>query len=259
LIDEGVFDDVDFALMVHPAGEGFSYMKRTSSVSSDVLQVSFISYPKISKDSVSEAVAEMSSRISRLKGELPVRSEVSVERIDELCGWTEVRIRLIAPDVPTVTRLSHKVIFEAGEAAEKAGVSMHHRYYMNTYADMIWNNPMSEAFRKNLLELGEQPVDHIDRPNRGDEGNVSHVVPSICTWINASESPVETHAKEFAEATITDAGHEAIILGAKALAMTAIDLFTDRELVKEAISDFSHVSPSRFSEIQLRNCISINQ
>jgi len=80
---------------------------------------------------------------------------------------------------------------------------MYHRYFMNTYADMIWNMSMSEAFRKNLIALGEEPKDAIDRPNRGDEGNVSHIVPAICTWIRSMESTVPLHSKEFAQTTIT--------------------------------------------------------
>ena len=123
---------------------------------------------------------------------------------------------------------------------------------MNTYANMIWNMALSEAFRKNLITLGDNPIDAIDRANRGDEGNVSHVVPAICTWIGATDAPVPGHAKEFANATVTNAGHKCINIGAKSLAMTTLDIFNDEKLVDNIVSEFSQVSPERSAEILTR-------
>ncbi len=65
------------------------------------------------------------------------------------------------------------------------------------------------------------------------------------------------HTEEFASSTVTPLGHDAIMKGAKTLAMTALDLFTDRMLVQDALSEFVGVSRERALEIAHRNNISI--
>jgi metal-dependent amidase/aminoacylase/carboxypeptidase family protein len=252
LIKKGEFDDVDFAMMVHPAQEPFCYMKRTSSAASSGIQVSFIQGVLQMTGKFSEAALQLDEKIKEIKKELPDDANVWIDRRDEASDYVELRVRVSGSDAPTVEVLANRMIMEAETCAREKGVAMYHRIFMNTYADLIWNMPMSEAFRKNLQALGEDPRDSIDRPNRGDEGNVSHVVPAICTWIRGTRTEVPLHSKEFAVETFTDVGHDCIVLGAKSLAMTALDLFSDPDLVYKAIKGFEQVSQVRSSEILAR-------
>ena len=77
-------------------------------------------------------------------------------------------------------------------------------------------------------------------------------MPAICTWIRGTRTHVPLHTKEFAEDTLTEVGHKCILLGAKSLAMTTLDLFNDPNLVKESIEEFKQVSPVRSAEILSR-------
>ena len=252
LVDKGVFDDIDFAMMIHPAGEGFCYLKRSSSIASTGLQVSFMRKLD-SSNNVQGAVEKMISWIDQLNTESSDMVRVKLERMENTEDWTEMIISFRAPSVPKVEMLAEEALIEAKRIAEESVVYMHYRYFMKTYADMIWNIPMVKATKNNLIRLGEEPVWEIDRPNLGDEGNVSHIVPSICTWIRCTNNHVRGHTEEFAEATVTHLGHEAIVKGAKTLAMTALDLFTNKKLVQDAISDFISVSKKRAEEIAMRN------
>jgi metal-dependent amidase/aminoacylase/carboxypeptidase family protein len=252
LVDKGVFDDVDFAMMIHPAREGFCYMKRSSSIASTGLQVSFMRKPNSLK-AVHCAVEKMTSWIDRINNESSDTIRVKLERMEDAEDWKEIIISFRALTVAQVEKLAEEALIEAEKIAEESGVYMHYRYFMKTYADMIWNIPMVEASKNNLIRLGEEPVWEIDRSNLGDEGNVSHIVPTICTWIRTSNNSVIGHSEEFAEATLTHLGHDAIVKGAKTLAMTVIDLFTNKKLVQESISDFISVSKKRAEEIALRN------
>lgn len=252
MIDKGIFDDIDIAMMMHAGHEGYSYMRRTSSVASTGLQVTFIQGLPHLKGSSLDASTIMTSRIESMRKELKEGKDVWIERIDSSSDCDEIRIRAIGPDINSVHQLAYKISNQADMVAQEIGVTMHHRYFMNTYANMIWNMTLSEAFRKNLLTLGDKPIDAIDRANRGDEGNVSHVVPAIYTWIGATDSPVPGHSKEFADATVTNAGHKCINLGAKSLAMTALDIFNDEKLVDNIVSEFNQVSPERSAEILTR-------
>jgi metal-dependent amidase/aminoacylase/carboxypeptidase family protein len=252
LIENGEFDDVDFAMMVHPAQEQFCYMKRTRSAASTGIQVSYIQGVPHTTGKYSEAALQLNAKIEAMRKELPDGSDAWIERRDESRDYVELRLRVVGPDVLTVELLATQLIMEAETYARKNGVAMYHRYFMNTYADLIWNMPMSEAFRKNLQALGEKPRNSIDRPNRGDEGNVSHVVPAICTWIRGTRTHVPLHTKEFAEESLSKVGHKCILLGAKSLAMTTLDLFNDPNLVVKSIKEFKQVSPVRSAEILAR-------
>ena len=111
---------------------------------------------------------------------------------------------------------------------------------------------MSEAFRKNLIALGQEPKDALDRPNLGDEGNVSFIVPAICTWIPATNKLVPLHTKEFANDTVSDIAHDCILLGAKSLATTALDFCSDTKLVDDVMTEFQQVDIARAAEISAR-------
>jgi hypothetical protein len=65
-------------------------------------------------------------------------------------------------------------------------------------------------------------------------GNVSYVVPSIHPMIAVAPPHVSIHTPEFADHSRGEAGDRAVIDGAKALAMTVIDLWTDAGLLDAA-------------------------
>ncbi|MDP8987151.1 MAG: amidohydrolase, partial [Actinomycetota bacterium] len=58
-----------------------------------------------------------------------------------------------------------------------------------------------------------------------DMGNVSYLVPSIHPMIKVSPSGVSIHSADFARHARSAAGDRAVVDGAKALAMTIVDLW----------------------------------
>jgi hypothetical protein len=69
-------------------------------------------------------------------------------------------------------------------------------------------------------------------------GDVSQAVPSIHAYIQICSEEIAGHSREFAEASASKRGEEVILIAAKAMAMTAIDLFTDAELMESAKEEF---------------------
>jgi hypothetical protein len=61
-------------------------------------------------------------------------------------------------------------------------------------------------------------------------GNVSKLVPSIHPMIAIAPPTVSLHSKEFAEFAASESGEQGVIDGAKALAMTAIDVLCQPDL-----------------------------
>jgi len=73
-----------------------------------------------------------------------------------------------------------------------------------------------------------------------DYANVQNVVPGT-TISPYHGTGFGGHTKEFAAATMSDEGHEALIASCKVLAMTAIDIFTDPKLLKKIKKEFAEV------------------
>lgn len=73
-----------------------------------------------------------------------------------------------------------------------------------------------------------------------DYGNVQNVVPSV-TIYSYIGTGFGVHTKEYAEAARSEEGHEALIAACKVLAMTAIDVFTDQELLEKIRKEFAEV------------------
>jgi len=107
---------------------------------------------------------------------------------------------------------------------------------------MVTNVTLAEAFAKNLTALGRKVETPEGKGGGGstDMANVSHEVPAVHAYIAiCNPGEAASHSREFAKATLTEMGHKGLLDGAKALAMTAIDIFTDPELLKAAKAEFA--------------------
>ncbi len=97
---------------------------------------------------------------------------------------------------------------------------------------MNTNMPLAESFRANYAALGRAvPADEARRPmGSTDMGNVSKIMPGIHPGIAIAPEHVNGHSPHFAEYAASDDGQRAATDGAKALAMTGIDVLADEEL-----------------------------
>ena len=114
---------------------------------------------------------------------------------------------------------------------------------------MVHNLPLSQAFQHNAETLGRVfiPLDHpaYARAGSTDMGNVSHHVPAIHPNLASAPADCVIHNAEFARWAGSELGDQAAIDGAKALAMTAIDFFTDTHLRAEVEAAFGATAGNR--------------
>ena len=130
-------------------------------------------------------------------------------------------------------------------AASATGATLEFEVVSPSYQSRVMNKAMGDAFVRNLEILGEPiiPLPPDSGAGSSDIGNVSHVVPSIHPYISICDKSVAGHSREFAEAAASRKGHEAMLTAGKALAMTAIDMFTNPEFMKRVKEEFrNHTS-----------------
>ena len=72
-----------------------------------------------------------------------------------------------------------------------------------------------------------------------DMGNVSYLVPSIHPIVQVSPPNVAIHTTEFARYARSESGDKAVLDGAKAMAMTVVDMWCDAALMDAVRADFT--------------------
>jgi metal-dependent amidase/aminoacylase/carboxypeptidase family protein len=125
---------------------------------------------------------------------------------------------------------------EAGAAAAGCGCTI--SWDDPAFADMLDCGPIVDAYAANATTTGRTLADPSIAPfpvvGSTDMGNVSYVVPSIHPMIAVAPPRVSIHTPEFATYARGEAGDQAVVDGAKAMAMTVLDLWTKPDLLDAA-------------------------
>jgi metal-dependent amidase/aminoacylase/carboxypeptidase family protein len=108
---------------------------------------------------------------------------------------------------------------------------------------MVDNAPIVAAYVANAARVGRDVQDPraTGRAVVGstDMGNVSYLVPSIHPMIKVAPDGVPIHTPDFATWARGDEGDRAVIDGAKAMAMTVVDLWCSDALREAAAAEFA--------------------
>jgi amidohydrolase len=145
-----------------------------------------------------------------------------------------------APTVELLEENLEKVKNCARGAALATGADVSFRQVANTYANKVPNMALSEVFKVNLEALGaEFPEAVSEGPGAStDFGTVSQVMPAATASIFIGEN-VALHSYDATKVTASETAHEAVIISAKSLAHTAIDVLTDAALLKRIKKEHS--------------------
>ena len=251
----GAFDGVQAALMIHPADADLASM---STIAIQQLLVSYegrsahaAAFPWEGRNALDAAVLgyvnvaalrqhiESSERIHGIFTKAGDRPNI-VPR--EAAAHWYVR----SPTMESLEVLKGRVLtcLEAGAVA--AGCTMRHDWNEFPYAEVRDNSAMLDAFSANARHIGRPMAD----PAAGhrvvgstDMGNVSYLVPSIHPMIQVAPLGVPIHSPEFTAYAGGEEGDRAVIDGAKALAMTVVDLWTDGAVLAAAQEEFTRIDP----------------
>ena len=247
----GAFDGVDAALMIHPAGVNLASMPCIC-----VAEVEVIYHGRSS-----HASAMPHKGINALDGLLLAYQAISnlrqhirpTERIhgiiteggaapnivpDRTAGQFYVR----AANEKDLTKLKPRVqaCFEAG--AKGSGSEVEVNWAGVDYLDLNTNWPLADNFQAHAETLGRDFVPYEEALGFGagstDMGNVSHRVPSIHPMLAVAPPNVVIHNPEFEKWAGSEKGDQAVLDGAKALALTTADFLLSPELQGQAKQAF---------------------
>jgi len=97
-------------------------------------------------------------------------------------------------------------------------------------AEVLWNNYAAQGVQ---IRPWQETIKGIPMAST-DFGNVSQKIPATSSGIAVTEPGTPGHSVQMADATMTEKGQEAMIVGTKALAMTLVELLAEPENLKRA-------------------------
>ncbi len=247
MADNGAFDGIDVALMLHPRGQGNPVgLLHLTAISLDVEFWGKSSHAAAAPwDGVSalEALVLAINNINALRFHIKDRSRIAGIITDggkfpNVVPEHAAAIYMIraANDV-YLDELCEKVLDCFKGAALSTGARLDYRWGLRCSA-MRHNPVLIELWTDNMQTLGRRINEISDTGGSTDMGNVSVIVPSIHPFIAMSSGLLALHSTEAAVAAASDAGMEALIDGAKALAMTAADVISQPETLSQIKEEF---------------------
>ncbi len=252
LAEQGIFEDLSAVLMVHPADR---YMVEVSSLAMDALEFTF--YGKAAHAAASphegrnalDGVIQLFNVLNALRGSL--RDEVRINGIITEGGQVAnvipakaiARFYVRARDRAVLAGIVERVYACARGAAEATGTQVEWRNYELSYDNLVTNKTMARVFEQQLSLLG---ISKIATAKKGmgslDIGNVSKIVPAIHPYIAIGPQGLIAHTPEFTQASNSSSGNEGLIIGAKALALTALEIIQKPALLQQIKAEFAGLS-----------------
>ena len=247
-VEHGFLDDVDVALMVHPAGK-----TRLSgpSLANNHLYFHFYGKPSHAGSSphkgvnALDALVLLYNGISVLRQQLPdgirvhgiitnggqapnvipeyasAHYYIRAHTREEVLAL-EPRIRAIAEGVALATGTTVKIEHQVGPR------------------DFNINHTLNNVLLEEFTAAGEE-VELKEKEGLGstDAGDISHAVPTGHPYIKIGPDDLIGHTVAFREAANSVKGYEALVTGAQVLARTGLRLLTDAALLQETKDEFA--------------------
>ena len=242
LIEQNAFEAVDVAMMVHPSP--FNLVKFTCLALMHI-EVTFhgkaahaAAFPWDGVNALDAAVSAYNS-ISMLRQQM--KSTCRVHGVINNGGTkpniipelATMEYYLRAPTRVEVEELHTKVMacFEA--AAKASGCTLEVPEQFPLYENVYTNPVLSDLYEANAVALGTNFTEVTFPCGSTDMGNVSHVVPSIHPFYRVGDGSQVNHTREFTGVCNTPTAHRSTLTAAKAMAMTAIDVFSNPGLLEQ--------------------------
>lgn len=147
-----------------------------------------------------------------------------------------------APTSATLENLKVRVQHALESGAHATGCTCRHEWVGHPYAEMKNNEALSAVYGLHSATLGRTlavPTAHNRVVGSTDMGNVSQLVPSIHPMIKVAPTGTAIHTRDFAGYAISPEADAAVIDGAKAMALTAVSYWTDPALQAQIRSGFA--------------------
>jgi len=247
MAERGAFSDIDIAMIVHPSTLNVASNRSLACITLDVEFFGKAAHAAVLPE---EGINALEAMILSFNGINSLRQHIREQaRIHGIItkggdapnvvpAYTAGSFLVRAMDDTYLEELKGKVLncFKAASLATGAKLKFRWKDY---YAPLLTNTTLADVLAANMCALGREPQPIPDRAfGSSDVGNVSRVVPTIHPEVAIAPRNISLHSAEFAEAAVSEEGNRGLLDGAKALAMTAVDLLVNPETIAKIKEEF---------------------
>ncbi len=242
LLEEGAFEGVDAAMMIHPLNQNIASAPALARVAWEVRYKGTPAHAAAAPhlgvnalDAVRLAFNGMDALRQQLSSDVRMHAIITeggdAPNIIPHNAALKIYIRSATKSYlqdSVIPRM--KNVFEG--AALMTGCSVTIKEIAKPYDDMISNPNLVERFAHHTKRLGRKLTELESGGGTGstDMGNVSQVIPSLHGFLAIDDS-AQPHTPEFAVAAKSSQGDACVIDGAAILASVGVDLFTQTDLL----------------------------
>ena len=249
MIDAGLFEGVDAALMFHPSTN--TTIGRGSLAITEV-KIEFHGKPSHASGSPEKGINALDAVIQTFNGINAMRQHIKDDaRIHGIISSGGIKPNIV-PEYASAEfyvrareneyrdELLEKLRKCAEGGALATGATLDFNLVGHSYKAMKPNKILGERFLKHL-EANGIPYNPPKDKSMGstDMGDVSQAVPGIHPYVQICEDDVAGHSREFTEASGSERGVVAMLAAAKAIAMTAVDVLAEAGLVERIWEEFN--------------------
>lgn len=274
LVREGLFNGVDAVLHWHPGNINATMVGKYIANSSAKFRFHGVAAhaagaPERGRSAL-DGVEAMDNMVNMLREHVPQETRIHYvitnggKAPNVVPDFAEVYYYVRHPNRADVQAIFERVVKAAEGAALGTGTTMDYEIVGGTH-DLLLNETLARALQTNLEQVGGvtytpaettfgqqiqaslgapappvaqaaavQPYTAQDLGGSSDVGDVSYVVPTVglqaATWIPGTPA----HSWQAVACSGTEVGTKGLMVAAKTMTLTAIDLFTNPELVAKA-------------------------
>jgi len=245
LLANGAFDDVDYALMMHPSSGGSNLVGRGGRAACTV-KVSFegkgahSSVPKNGINALS-AIISVFNQIDLARPTFDPQDNINGvitnggAAANIIPAFASCAFCLRADTMKRIEDLIELIKVCVANAERLTGAKGTITWD-DISAERYPSKPICQAFKDNMHELGIEMTwpDPKKQYGSSDIGNVSIKIPAIHDYLSITDDKtVQAHTVEYTEAAGSPEAQEICLKGAKGLAMTGYDILSNPEFQKE--------------------------
>lgn len=248
-VKAGVIDELDIALMVHPGNETY---RTIDTLAVDVLDIKFYGKSTHASENADEARNALDAIISYFNGIAQLRQHIKRRQrvhgvildggkaANIIPDFTHARFYTRATSRKELDVLTERVGQIAKGAALQTDCDFEFGPIQNGVNEFIKTSKLDDLFAKYATEMGEAVIDDDFGYGSTDTGNVSHCIPTIHPHIKIGSRNLVGHTHRFREAAGSTHGDQALIRGAKILALMGQELIENKPLFEEIIEQYQY-------------------
>ncbi len=278
MVREGLFNDVDVVIHWHPSdNNSVTYTSALANKSAKFRFYGIAAHASASPEkgrSALDGVESLDYMVNMMREHIPQETRIHYvitnggKAPNVVPEFAEVYYYVRNPERANTESIFDRVVKAAEGAAMGTGTKMDYEIIGGTH-DLLINKTLAQNMQTNFEQIGGvnyTPAEiqfskdleksflsaapgygeagkvmplHIEK-NQGstDVGDVSYAVPTVgletATWVPGTAA----HSWQAVACGATDIGIKGMMVAAKTMAFTAIDLFTNPELIKKAKEEF---------------------